>query len=939
MKISFRLKPLFLAIAAAGIALPALAERQSSIQPALVYVTGDGYFNYSGVDATRDAAHYPLILGVSRFFYARSGGNPFDLIHDYNPNTRILNYEVGPHARPDDPEWSTVLLNMIGRWSLNRGHPGLTLWDHHGTCARDDHWFLVDPGYTDHTASDCDDHLYISYVDPSHPETATYWLDFGSEDVQSYWAQATINDMLKKIHPWTSSLDTEGTNDDRPWKTDGLFIDTTSLTKASTVVSKYSTATQWREAMQSFIEYSVETIRDGYPDQDLYFNVGGSGSADGAAAWAYLDGLPNESRPTGLLEEDGFVVAYGTGIDAQFWPANKWQLMVDTLHATSNMNVIAESHTKMTPESGTGVDLDGHNLTYWDAYWFALSSYLLGKNETADNSYFAFFIKSSIAGARDLRYRDENDLDIGRAMAAYTSQSVSSTGGSPSMISIYKREFDKGWVFVNPNPKNSVSFTLPELGKPLDHSTFQDPANVANTDTLSIPAHRGIVVLKDPLIGDWRLDEASGTSAADSHEFLPGDSMDGTAYGSPTWLPGAGVVDGAIQFDGVDDYIAVAHDTTQLETPKQLSISYWAKPDSGTTGSNKATVMQFGTWNTSGWQLWTGTGWNEFAFFAFGGTPTAQTFFKPAQAPLPNQWNHFTVTVENKTGGNVDMYLNGQPFHHSTLATPFVSSASDVLYLGAHLGGLSGATYWGGKLDNVKIQRKVLSPYEVTAEYRSQVADWKLDEPAYRRKAFDNYGAAHGEVHGDPTWLGSGGSGAPLGAIQFDGVDDDIVFAKNTAQLAIQRQFTLNAWVQPAPDADVNTLMQYGTSGDSGWVLRAGKEANEIVVTLYDGYGGEENFVAAASTPIALSTSAWSKLTISVDNKAGGQLKLYVNDVSIPVESIEHGTSTLSAPFTLSPGDTLRMGASDFGLWKGKLGHVQLFGRILNATEISQLTP
>jgi hypothetical protein len=929
-------------MAMAGMVLPAMAERQSSIQPALTYVNGSGYFKYDGNDAIQEAAHYPLILGSSRWFYERPYPNnsqhPYELIHELNPATRITNYANGPHARNDASEYATGWLNLIARWSVSRGHPGGTLNFDHGPCYTDDHWFLLKSGYTDHTQPDCGNYLFSSYGSGA---SETYWLDFGSQDVREYWAAATINDLLHKIHSWPHPstpglqhpLDTADVDTDRLWKTDGLFIDSTSLDDPSNTVTKYD-PTAWAEEMASFIEYATETIRDGYPDQDMYFNVGGAGDTASAAAWATLDGLPSTSRPTGLLEEDAFVVHYGAN-EAQYWLVDKWLKQVNTLRSTSNLNAVFESHTDMLPLTGrdTGNDMNNEPLTYWSTFWYAMSSYLLGKNDIDGNSYFVFYhYGNSGADAVYLRYPDENDLDIGKAVADYASQSVSATDSST--ITIYKREYEKGWVFVNPNAKDSVSFTLPDIGKPIDHDTFQDPVDIANTDTLAVPRHRGIVVLKDPVIGYWRLDEASGSSAADSHEFLPGDSMGGTAYGSPTWLPSGGVVGGAIQFDGSNDYIAVAHDTTQLETPETLSISYWVKPDSGTTGSNKATVMQFGTWNASGWQLWTGSGWNEFAFTVFDGSPSAQSFFKPYQSPLPtNQWSHLAVTVENKTGGNVEMYLNGEPFHHDTLNSPFVTTGSDVLYLGAHAGGTGGATYWGGKLDNVKIQRKVLTPYEVAAEYRSLVADWRLDEPAYRRKAFDNYGAAHGTVYGNPEWLGTGGSGSPLGAIQLDGVDDEIVMEHNAAQLATPTQFTINAWVQPASDTGIGIVMAYGEWMQSGWLLHAGAEPNEIGITLIDGLSSYQSFVADAPTPITLSDSTWTKVTVTVDNKVGGEVKLYVDDASVPLT-----TSTLTAPMVLAPGDSLAMGASGGGYWKGKLGHVQLFSRILTATEIAQLT-
>ena len=57
------------------------------------------------------------------------------------------------------------------------------------------------------------------------------------------------------------------------------------------------------------------------------------------------------------------------------------------------------------------------------------------------------------------------------------------------------------------------------------------------------------------LLGHWMLDETEGSVA---HDGTGGN--DGTANGNPVWKPAAGQVDGALQFDGIDDYVDTQHD-------------------------------------------------------------------------------------------------------------------------------------------------------------------------------------------------------------------------------------------------------------------------------------------------------------------------------------------------------------------------------------------
>ena len=83
-----------------------------------------------------------------------------------------------------------------------------------------------------------------------------------------------------------------------------------------------------------------------------------------------------------------------------------------------------------------------------------------------------------------------------------------------------------------------------------------------NVDIAPRPAGDGVIDEKDlellmshwgeepSLIAQWKLDEASGTTAADSV-----GTSDGVLVGNPFWQPAGGKKAGALEFDGVDDCI------------------------------------------------------------------------------------------------------------------------------------------------------------------------------------------------------------------------------------------------------------------------------------------------------------------------------------------------------------------------------------------------
>ncbi len=82
------------------------------------------------------------------------------------------------------------------------------------------------------------------------------------------------------------------------------------------------------------------------------------------------------------------------------------------------------------------------------------------------------------------------------------------------------------------------------------------------------------------LIGWWKFDEVSGTNAADSS----GKGNDGVLVGDPQWQPSAGKVGGALEFDGVGDYVKLPKMASWLDA---VTVTMWVymneEPLHGTT--------------------------------------------------------------------------------------------------------------------------------------------------------------------------------------------------------------------------------------------------------------------------------------------------------------------------------------------------------------------
>ena len=75
---------------------------------------------------------------------------------------------------------------------------------------------------------------------------------------------------------------------------------------------------------------------------------------------------------------------------------------------------------------------------------------------------------------------------------------------------------------------------------------------IVDVQDLIILSEHLFEVVNDPaLIAHWPLDETQGILAYDDVAHC-----DGVLLGDPVWQPDGGVVDGALQFDGIDDYVS-----------------------------------------------------------------------------------------------------------------------------------------------------------------------------------------------------------------------------------------------------------------------------------------------------------------------------------------------------------------------------------------------
>jgi hypothetical protein len=89
-----------------------------------------------------------------------------------------------------------------------------------------------------------------------------------------------------------------------------------------------------------------------------------------------------------------------------------------------------------------GTDNFNKQVCYWQTLWFSLGSFLISKSNSLNNAYFSFYGNSESAD-RIWWYDEYDKIDLGKALEFYGWETFNG-------VRVFSREFEKGYVYVNP---------------------------------------------------------------------------------------------------------------------------------------------------------------------------------------------------------------------------------------------------------------------------------------------------------------------------------------------------------------------------------------------------------------------------------------------------------------------------------------------------------
>jgi N-acetylneuraminic acid mutarotase len=211
---------------------------------------------------------------------------------------------------------------------------------------------------------------------------------------------------------------------------------------------------------------------------------------------------------------------------------------------------------------------------------------------------------------------------------------------------------------------------------------------VDEVDLEALMSYWGQEIFPFELIAYWKLDEIEGDIAHDSVI-----ANDADVFGGALWQPEGGIIDGAIELDGVDDYIS----TPFIINPYEENFSVFAWIKGGISG--QVIISQQ---NVANWLLADPSEGNLITELKSqnrsGASLASQTVI------TDSDWYRVGLTWD---GTNRILYVDDVEVASDTQSN--VEGSESGLYIGTGKN-LESGSFWSGLIDDVRIYNRAITP-------------------------------------------------------------------------------------------------------------------------------------------------------------------------------------------------------------------------------------
>ena len=253
--------------------------------------------------------------------------------------------------------------------------------------------------------------------------------------------------------------------------------------------------------------------------------------------------------------------------------------------------------------------------------------------------------------------------------------------------------------FTNPTPAN---------GAILAENFAYINTTVSGSSTAFIDWNRS-------LVGWWRFNSETGENVSFFRDWSKRGNNAG-CWGENCPADASGKFGNALGFDGSNDYVD-AGNRAVLNIKRAITIEAWINPEVAQEKCHDGISGNYGVMSKAGgpansanwsWQLRYGAPVGCYLGFNFNGNPEASRWVTVRQNLTPGQWYHIAGTF-NGTG--IYSYLNGDLMETNKISA--IKGYRNRLMIGNDGWGNS----FNGKIDEVRIHKRALSPEEIKASY------------------------------------------------------------------------------------------------------------------------------------------------------------------------------------------------------------------------------
>jgi len=413
------------------------------------------------------------------------------------------------------------------------------------------------------------------------------------------------------------------------------------------------------------------------------------------------------------------------------------------------------------------------------------------------------------------------------------------------------------------------------------------------------------------LVAHWKFDETAGNIAHDNS----GDN-DGILFGNPIWQPTAGMVGGALDFDGTGDYVQIP----KIGESVEFTYAMWVAQNQ--IGSSLRTLIGHKDWIYGSVQLELRDGHPKVGINE-AITP-AGDLDAWAHTLAAGEWHHVALA---KSATLLVIYVDGQEAARRELITSDTVILGDG-FIGAWVNPAWGQTrYFNGLLDDVRIYSCALDENEIKALSMTSappVAHWELDETSGVMASDSSGNDNHGTVYGNPIWLPAGGIVG--GALMLDGANDYIStpFVLNPADGALSAV----AWIKAGYPGQVIISQTGGMGLGRSWLCTDSLDGKLMTDLRAPGRSG---YPLISQTVIT--DGNWHRIAFVWD---GSYRHLYVDGAEVIKDSrILYALESADGGLHFGAGNALDAGS----FWFGLIDDVRIYDYALSAEEIDELAP